>query len=344
MDICTKQYELIRTALVPLINNDYIFIDLPYYSNIGDSLIWKGTETLLATLPYKCLYKASCKTFKHIDIPENVIIIMMGGGNWGDLYLIHNEFRRKIVQSYPNNKIVILPQTIYYEGARNARFDAKVFRKHKRLTIFARDKYSYWFLKLFRFGKNIRLLPDMAFCIDRKWLSSLTVPTIGKDLLFQRTDKEKPNPNDAYRDLTKKEYDISDWPLYGQHDPMLTHLNELIAEGKMEEADDYATNTYLQERIKTGVRFISQYDHVYSNRLHGAILSILLGKETYIIDNSYGKNSQFYDTWLKDTDGVTLLKRKKESNIRRKLRFVYHWLKSQTNIISLRSKHLQLYS
>lgn len=339
MDICTKQYELIRTALVPLINNDYIFIDLPYYSNIGDSLIWKGTETLLATLPYKCLYKASCKTFQSIPLPQNVIILLMGGGNFGDLYPAHNKFRLKILKEYPNNRIIILPQTVYYEGARNAVSDAIEFRKHKHLTLFARDRYSYRFLKAFCFGNDIHLMPDMAFCIDRQWLMSFAVPSVGKDLLFHRIDKEMTYSNDANSDSIKTDHDTSDWPLYGQFDPMLAHLNDLITESKMEEADDYATNTYLQERIKTGVRFISQYDNVYSNRLHGAILSILLGKETYIIDNSYGKNSQFYDTWLKDTDGVTLLKRKKESNIRRKLRFVYHWLKSQTNIISLRSKH-----
>lgn len=321
MDICTKQYELIRTALVPLINNDYIFIDLPYYSNIGDSLIWKGTETLLATLPYKCLYKASCKTFKHIDIPANVIIIMMGGGNWGDLYLIHNEFRRKIVQSYPNNKIVILPQTIYYEGARNARFDAEVFRKHKRLTIFARDKYSYWFLKLFRFGKNIRLLPDMAFCIDRDWLSTFAIPSIGKNLLFKRLDKEKTETNEI---ANLGEYETSDWPLYTEPDPLRTILYTLINEGKYKEADDYATNVYLPERVKVGIEHISKYKKVYSNRLHGALLSILLGKETYIIDNSYGKNSQYYSTWLKNTKNIHLVNVSKTGDIHRTIRFMFH--------------------
>lgn len=323
MDICTKQYELIRTALVPLINNDYIFIDLPYYSNIGDSLIWKGTETHLASLPYNCLYRASCKTFRHIDISENVIIIMMGGGNWGDLYLIHNEFRRKIVQSYPNNKIIILPQTVYYEGARNARYDAEVFRKHKRLTIFARDKYSYWFLKLFRFGKNIRLLPDMAFCIDRDWLRTFDIPSTGKNLLFKRLDKEKTETNEI---ANFGEYETSDWPLYTEPDPLKTKLNTLINEGKYREADDYAINVYLPERVKTGIEHISKYEKVYSNRLHGAILAILLDKETYIIDNSYGKNSQYYDSWLKKSNKIHLLSKSKSFNFERKKRFLYHMI------------------
>lgn len=321
MDICKKQHDLIKNSVVPLIDNDYIFIDLPYYSNIGDSLIWKGTETLLASLPYKCLYRASCKTFRHIDISENVIIIMMGGGNWGDLYLIHNEFRKRIVQSYPNNKIIILPQTVYYEGARNARYDAEVFRKHKRLTIFARDKYSYWFLKLFRFNKDIRLLPDMAFCIDRDWLRTYTLPSTGNNLLFKRLDKEG-TKTDVISNLG--EHDTSDWPLYTEPDPLKAKLYTLINEGKNKEADDYAINVYLPERVKVGIEHISKYEKVYSNRLHGALLSILLGKETYIIDNSYGKNSQYYSTWLKNTKDIHLVNVSKTGDIHRTIRFMFH--------------------
>ena len=317
----TGQGKKIKDTLTFLLDNDYIFIDLPYYSNIGDSLIWKGTETLLASLPYKCLYRASCKTFRHIDISENVIIIMMGGGNWGDLYLIHNEFRKRIVQSYPNNKIVILPQTVYYEGARNARFDAEVFRKHKRLTIFARDKYSYWFLKLFRFNKDIRLLPDMAFCIDRDWLRTYTLPSTGNNLLFKRLDKEG-TKTDVISNLG--EHDTSDWPLYTEPDPLRTILYTLINEGKYKEADDYATNVYLPERVKVGIEHISKYEKVYSNRLHGAILAILLGKETFIIDNSYGKNSQYYSTWLKNTKNIHLVNVSKTGDTHRIIRFMYH--------------------
>ncbi|KAB5164633.1 polysaccharide pyruvyl transferase, partial [Bacteroides thetaiotaomicron] len=29
-----------------------------------------------------------------------------------------------------------------------------------------------------------------------------------------------------------------------------------------------------------------------------------LYKRVYFLDNSYGKNSSFYDTWLKDLDSV----------------------------------------
>lgn len=326
MDICTKQHELIRTELSPLINNDYIFIDLPYYSNIGDSLIWKGTETFLSTLPYKCLYRASCKTFKHIDIPRTAIIILMGGGNWGDLYLIHNEFRKRIINEYPNNKIIILPQTVYYEGARNARNDATTFRKHKNLIIYARDKYSYWFLKLFRFGNNIRLMPDMAFYIDFNFIRSVACPKSKNALLFKRIDKEKNDISERVKLLIGSDYDTSDWPMYGGFDPMYLQLCTLINNREFTAANQYAIQTYLPKRVQTGIEFISKYHHVVSNRLHGAILAILLGKETYILDNSYGKNSQYYNTWLKNTDKIHFLKETKSFNFVRKKRFLYHML------------------
>lgn len=316
----TKTFEY----LVKSITSDYIFIDLPYYSNIGDSLIWKGTEELLKDVPYNCLLRASFQTFQYPELSKETIILMMGGGNWGDLYIQHNEFRRNVVQRYPKNKIIVLPQTVYYEGARNARNDAKLFRQHKNLTICARDTYSYRFLKAFGFGQNIILMPDMAFCIRIENLKKFCKVPLHKDLLFKRVDKEKASIEIV--DSLSNNYDIADWPLYEGYDYKCDRLYQLIDEYRYHEADDYAVNTYLPERVKTGVELISQYDRVFSNRLHGAILSILLGKDVYIYDNSYGKNSQYYNSWLKDFSNVHLLSNSKHFNFNRKKRFFVYFV------------------
>ncbi len=87
--------EKIKNVLTPLIDNDYVYLDLPYYSNIGDTLIWEGTKEFLQTLPYKCLYYASKDTFHYRKLAQNVIILLQGGGNFGDLYRLHSEFRKK---------------------------------------------------------------------------------------------------------------------------------------------------------------------------------------------------------------------------------------------------------
>jgi len=317
--------------LTNIISNDFIFIDLPYYANIGDTLIWKGTEELLKNVSHKCLLRSSYQTFQYPKLSDDIVILMMGGGNWGDLYEPHNVLRRNVVQCYPNNRIIILPQTIYYEGARNARSDANIFRKHKKLTICARDKYSYRFLKAYGFGNDIRLVPDMAFCINVEELKLYTKPTLNKDLLFKRIDKEKTDTHII--DHISKDYDINDWPLYGEEDSQLTNLYGLIEQKKWKEADDYAVNIYLPNRVKVGVELISQYNKVISNRLHGAILSILLDKEVYIIDNSYGKNSQYFKTWLTGVKKVHLLSTSHSLNLYRKIRFFIYYILSMVDRI-----------
>ena len=320
------QKQIIETQIKYYINDDFIFLDLPYHSNIGDSLIWYGEQNILTKLKFKCLYYASLKTFHYKVLHTNIIIILHGGGNFGDLYPAHNEFRLHILQLYPNNKIIILPQTVYFENVKTARYYAAMFRRHKHLTIFARDNYSYRFLKTFRFSDDIKLLPDMAFCINTEWLKSMSKPNSGKNLYFKRIDKEASETDYGAQLVQKKEYDYGDWPDYGQPEPMLQHLNALIEAQKYAEADEYATKKYLPERIRIGVEFISQYNKIVSNRLHGAILSILLNKTTRIIDNSYGKNSGYYNTWLKDIDSVKLENTNRTINLKRKLSFVWHYI------------------
>ena len=39
--------QLLEATLLPLINEDYVLLDLPYHSNIGDILIWQGELELL---------------------------------------------------------------------------------------------------------------------------------------------------------------------------------------------------------------------------------------------------------------------------------------------------------
>lgn len=52
--------------------------------------------------------------------------------------------------------------------------------------------------------------------------------------------------------------------------------------------------------IEVGVKFLSKYNTIYTTRLHGAILSVLMGKSFFLINNSYGKNKNYFQTWFYD--------------------------------------------
>lgn len=62
-----------------------------------------------------------------------------------------------------------------------------------------------------------------------------------------------------------------------------------------------------EKYIKMGIDFFSKYDAIYTTRLHGLILAILMNKKIYLLDNNYGKIKNFYNTWLKDFEGITIL-------------------------------------
>lgn len=329
---CNQLSRIIQDKLTPLITGDYVFLELPYYTNIGDTLIWQGTEDFLNTLSHKCHYRCSFETFEYKQLAPDMVILLQGGGNFGDLYPQHNAFRNKIIELYPNNRIIILPQTVYYVGSRLLANDVITMRKHKDLYICVRDQYSFNFLRRYRFCKNILRVPDMAFCIDFTKQQDAMLPQMDRVLLFKRIDKEKADTSNIVPKQYNDVLDQKDWVGYETVTDDFAKLMNLIKEKLFAEADAYAINTYLPTRVKEGIRMISPYKLVYSNRLHGSILSILLGKEVTIIDNSYGKNAQFYDTWLTGVPTIHIHRVKHIHSIKRIIRLCVNLICAQLGI------------
>ena len=59
-----------------------------------------------------------------------------------------------------------------------------------------------------------------------------------------------------------------------------------------------------RQRLGRGLAELAEGKIVISDRLHGHILATLMQIPNILIDNSYGKLSSFYDTWMRDVTGV----------------------------------------
>ena len=81
----TELREILINTLTPLVNNKYCIVDLPYHSNIGDTLIWQGEIEFLSQIQHKCVGMSAQQT-KCLDIDTDTIILFHGGGNLGELY------------------------------------------------------------------------------------------------------------------------------------------------------------------------------------------------------------------------------------------------------------------
>lgn len=316
-----KLQEVVSNNITPLINNDFVLLDIPNHRNIGDSLIWKGELEYFKTLEYKCLRQFNRYTFKNNHIQSKTTVILLhGGGNFGDIYPSSQNFKKEIVRSFPNNRIIIMPQTIFYEDESNKQADFNIFNKHDDLYICVRDIKSFDIICDYFPKERILLTPDMAFFIDLD--KQLNSHKTGNVLFLNRTDTEK--VDNKYLNLLKNEtYDTLDWPTYNSKSGKLNVLSNYIEalDGKLsnifkhvpilnyfiDDSYGFKNRNNMDRHIHSGINFINRYDKIYTTRLHGMILSVLLDKEIVILDNSYGKNRGFYDAWLKDFHNLTLI-------------------------------------
>lgn len=308
-NIAEGLHQILRTTLLPLIQSDYLLLDVPYYPNVGDTLIWEGTLALLKETKHRCLYSCSKETYRKKTIPTNAVVLLQGGGNFGDLWIQHQNFRERVITDYPNNKIIILPQSVHYQNVERMDHDAKLFSQHSELTVCVRDNVSFALIKK-HFTNTVLLLPDMAFCIPIDSLNRYSVKEGTKSLYLERRDIEFSAFDQS---IIPEDADRKDWPtmtnsgfeqrVFGR----LLQINRKFRGRIARMIDWYGQWIYRPYLIRSGVAFVSAYPHIYSTRLHVAILGLLLNKQITFIDNSYGKNSSFYDAWLHDSEQIKII-------------------------------------
>ena len=296
--------EIILNTLSCMIQNDYWLLEVPYYTNIGDVLIWQGEMDFLRRSKHHCKGMYSLQTFNWPRIRDDELILFQGGGNFGDLWTKHHEFKMRVMEAYPRNRYIFFPQTVYFEHEENL---AKCAARMSKFTavICARDSQSYETLRRY-FTNEVLLVPDMAFCIETdNWHSGCGGE---RSLLLKRKDKELKICSVISRLETEANVDVSDWDTFENTDVFTRNLYRLQNRPYLSRIQDwYARYIYRPHLINSGIRLLSKYNEIFTTRLHAAILGVLLGKRVHMIDNSYGKNRQFYECWLSDVDSVDFL-------------------------------------
>lgn len=302
----------IEESILPLIDCDYVFLDLPYHPNVGDTLIAMAAKLLLSRSGHRCLYYSSEFTFDHRDISEETLIIFNGGGNFGDLWRNYSVFRNMVLKKYPKNHYLIMPQSVYYQDTNNLCNDIQLYSSlGSRITICARDEKSYVFLKTHFTNNTILLVPDLAFYTEKSFFVSQTGNN--RILFLKRNDSEF--ISHSKYDIVPEKAEIHDWPTLEKYwwiQNKYTRIKKLTHKdwypNFLLHFEDRIWQKYiLPYNLRSGIRFVNQYDIIYTTRLHVAILGALLDKKVYFFDNSYGKNSSLYNTWLKDCPNIELI-------------------------------------
>lgn len=288
--------------------NDVVFVDFPLYYNVGDLLILAGTINFFKNNSINVKLYLSTSNFNDINInkviTKNTTIICQGGGNFGDIYDIHQNLREDIVKKFPENRIIILPQTAFFNKNDNKEKSKKIFKEHNNVIMFARDEVTY---KIFtEFTKYTYLIPDMA----HELYGDLPKSKKNKNILyFLRKDVEK-RPIQAEIEETIKGYDCFDWDdLISIKDKRilsfiyrLIQINRILKLNSLNNLIFKIWYKHAYSLVFKMSKVFSSYESIVTSRLHGHILSCLVDVPSSIIDNSYGKNTEYYKVWTKDLE------------------------------------------
>jgi pyruvyl transferase EpsO len=231
-------------------------------------------------------------------IPKDAIVVLQGGGNFGDLYPVHQRFREEVVQSFPHNRIVVLGQSVHFSSAEEMDRSAAIFGRHEDLVLCVRDPRSMQLVKG-RFTQHVHLVPDMA---HQLWTPVARADEDRPTLVCLRTDKEA--PYHAHAGGSENSFDWLDfiprWScrVFGR----ILWLHRLEGySGKNLGARSvwYQYCGLLHAHMESVFR---GFGDVVTNRLHGVIFAALLGKRVRYIDNVYGKVGGYAETWLQNSD------------------------------------------
>lgn len=313
-------------------NKKIVLIGIPIHGNIGDAAIVLAEKKFIQdNFPqYELQTILDNNIEKDIEnikkeISDNDIILLHGGGNLGDEYILCENRRRLIIESFPNNKIILMPQSIYFNNTEYAKkeleISKKIYNNHKNLTLIARELVSFEIMKKEFNNTNVILTPDIVMYLNK------TEKRSRNGVLFaMRKDVEKVLTNEQIECMNKQvskyfnKQTLTDTHL--GHVPINCDSREKVVEDKLEE--------------------FRNAELVITDRLHGMIFALItstpciaLGNYNHKIESSFEwLKNQGYIKFINNPDNIehTILDLKNNENIKYNNTFA---LKEYNQIIDL---------
>jgi pyruvyl transferase EpsO len=284
------------------------FVDYPMHINVGDLLIFLGAMDFFQANANDvgvsfCLYDA---TSAALDRLENVdVIALHGGGNFGDIYPKHQRLRERVVSRFPHKRIVVMPQSVHFQSDQTMRESAAVFRKHPNVSICVRDRPSEAMVRE-NFTDHVLLLPDSAHRLYGRFagIRDLPLDLQAAPLKLLRRDIETVGG-------TGHPSQGIDWNVIMRLDEKIRMERHRLAarlRGWRNGTSPAAVESFgatVEAIVFAIASRLTTFNHWITTRLHGAILGLILDKRVELINNSYGKNSRYFQQW--DPDGQLLL-------------------------------------
>ena len=291
MDQLKRRLDILVDPIPP--DAPIIYFDVPVHLNVGDLMILAGTEALLAHHGRRVSHRFSVRDYSRFleAVTDRHVLVCHGGGNLGNVWPAHEALRQDILRRFPRNRFVILPQTAHFHDTASAAVLGEAYRVHPDCTLFVRDERSRDLVQR-HMGVPCTLAPDMAHFL---WRQEHNFRAGEGELLMRRTDREAADsaavcPGIDWRDLLMP----GDSLMFRA----LARAMTLNASATVQPLLMKAWRLHAGRLVAHAEACFDRCAAIRSDRLHAVILGCLLGKGAAMIDNSYGKLSSYFDTWM----------------------------------------------
>lgn len=255
------------------------YIGSEEFGNIGDHKINASTISFIKKhFPDRLITEISAdewKKFKEVlkqEIKSDDLIVLCGGGNFGDVYPHSHKIKEEVIQLWPDNTKIIFPQTIHFDNKSTLEHAETIFDKANNVILFVRDKKSFEFASE-HFTCEIHLCPDIVLsqseCMDHNRTQTA--------LLCLRNDKEK----SISKDLVSKV----------QQGCISAGLSTKYVDLQL---DYHVSKNSREDIIAEYLSMWSTAKIVVTDRLHGMIFAAITGTPCMAFDNYNQKLSGTY--------------------------------------------------
>ncbi len=276
-------------------SKQYILFGIPTHGNLGDHAILVAEHQFLNDIGIKEVFDVPIEmqniligTLKKY-VKSDSIIMITGGGFIGSQWMEEENMVRQVLKTFQNNKTIIFPSTIYYKndekGKKELEIDKKIYEEHNNLTICAREKITYKWLKEIYPNINSLLIPDIVLYLMKK---SVTNKKENIALLCLRKDVEKSIADEkveTIEKIVKKYYDVK---------YIDTVVKKRITEKNRNDELEKKLNEFKSAQI------------VITDRLHGMIFAAITGTPCIAIGNYNYKVKGVYE-WIKELGYVKFI-------------------------------------
>lgn len=267
----------------------YLFC-APDYANLGDHAIAYAEKEFIENYIGCEIVEVPTRHFRDAadiarhHIRENDLILITGGGFLGSLWMNSENMTREIIRNYPNNRIIVMPQTLYWEDnkvfEKEAMYTREIYHLHKRLTLCARDSVSFDLMKKYYPDCHIILVPDMVLSCE--WNKVVKTETYrGGVVLCLKDDKE------SVLTVEQKE--------------KIVHISKEL-EGEVVSINNMYRYVMLdkehrEEALKEQLALFSGTRLCITDRLHGMLFAVITGTPCIVLNNCNHKLKASYQ-WV----------------------------------------------